>query len=123
MPGGCVLIVEDDFDGQEVITYIVQALNLQVETTTNAEEAMRLLDQNGAYHAAIIDLALPGKHDGLYLLTHLRRDQRFQYMPCIAITAFHNSKLREHAMQAGFNAYFPKPLNPSLFIKELEQLF
>ena len=41
---------------------------------------------------------------------------------CIAVTAFHTSKTREHALRAGFDAYFSKPLDATSFARQLEGL-
>ncbi len=51
------------------------------------------------------------------------RDQAaYKSLPCIAITAYHTSQLKKDALEAGFNAYFPKPLDDTNFIRELERV-
>lgn len=117
-----ILVVEDDPDGQEMVTTILQHLKFNVETADNGEEASDILfDDKADYDAVIIDLALPGK-DGWQLLSEILEHPQTANLPCIAVTAFHNSKLREEALRAGFTAYFPKPLDGTKLGRELERL-
>lgn len=69
----------------------------------------------------IIDLALPGK-DGWELLTEIIKNPATTYLPCIAVTAHHTSKLREETIRAGFVAYFPKPIDATVLGRELDSL-
>lgn len=118
-----ILIVEDDADGQEVVATIVNALQLPYDVAGDAAQALELLAAYGSqYQAAIIDLALPGQVDGLQLIAHIRADSTLHALPCLAITAFHTSKLREQALQAGFNAYLAKPLDPHTLAAQLQEL-
>lgn len=116
-----VLVVEDDPDGQEVVATILEHLNISTDVAPNAEEAERLLFGDKAYHAVIIDLALPGK-DGWELLNAIQANPRTASIPCVAVTAYHTSKLREEAIAAGFSAYFAKPIDSTAFARRLEAL-
>ncbi|MDQ7024637.1 MAG: response regulator [Anaerolineae bacterium] len=117
-----VLVVEDDPDGQEMITTMLQHMKFVVDAADNGEQAATLLFDSGtSYNAVIIDLALPGK-DGWELLSEVIDNPRTENLPCIAVTAFHNSKLREEALRAGFVAYFPKPLDGTQLGRELDRL-
>jgi CheY-like chemotaxis protein len=112
-----VLVVEDEIDGQEVVSGILSYMNIASEAVVTAEEALRRLEQR-AYTAAVIDLALPGMN-GWALLEAIRSNPQTANMPCVAMTAYHNSGVRQEAIQAGFNAYFPKPLEDTAFLREL----
>jgi CheY-like chemotaxis protein len=117
-----ILVVEDDPDGQVVVATILEHLNISIDVANNAEEAENYLFQMGRqYTAAILDLALPGK-DGWELLAEIQSYQETADLPCIAVTAFHTSKLREDAIKAGFLAYFAKPIEATTFARSLEAL-
>lgn len=120
---GRILVVEDDRDGQEVIRTVLHHLNYALDVATTVTEAEALLFDEGAhdYRAAIIDLALPDK-DGWELLAKILDTPTTADLFCIAVTAYHNSKLREQALQRGFRAYFSKPLDASHFANSLEEL-
>lgn len=115
-----VLIVEDERDGQEVVQGILGYFNIAADVAFTADEALRLLEKNG-YTAAVIDIGLPGM-DGLELMRHMRDQAAYRTLPCVAITAYHTSQLKKDALEAGFDAYFPKPLDDTNFIRELERV-
>lgn len=117
-----ILVVEDDPDGQEMVTTILQHMNFMVDTADDGEQASHILfDSSAQYDAVIIDLALPGK-DGWDLLGEILNNPSTEDLLCIAVTAFHNSKLREQALRAGFTAYFPKPIDGTQLGRELDRL-
>ncbi|MBI1276579.1 MAG: response regulator [Anaerolineaceae bacterium] len=115
-----VLIVEDEIDGQEVVEAILGYFNISADAVGTAEDALHLLNQN-QYTAAVIDLGLPGM-DGIELISAMRNDSTYAQLPCVAITAFHSSQLKQQALAAGFDAYFAKPLDDTSFVRELDRI-
>jgi CheY-like chemotaxis protein len=117
-----VLVVEDDADGQVVMTTLLEHLGISMDVASDSAEAEQFLFQsNNIYNAAIIDLALPDK-DGWQLLALIQDNSQTASLPCIAVSAYHNSKLREDAILSGFKAYFPKPIDGTTFLRELERM-
>jgi len=117
-----ILVVEDDPDGQEMVATMLQHMKFVVDTADDGEQASLMLSNTeGQYDAVVIDLALPGK-DGWELLQEIMNNPNTQNLPCVAVTAFHNSKLREQAIRAGFTAYFPKPIDGTQLGRELDRL-
>jgi CheY-like chemotaxis protein len=97
-------------------------MNIPHEVVGSAEHAAtHLIRANGNYRAVIIDLALPGK-DGWGLLADIQSNATTIELPCIAITAYHTSALREQALRAGFTAYFAKPIEATSFARSLAVL-
>jgi CheY-like chemotaxis protein len=45
---------------------------------------------------------------------------RLAGLPCIAITAYHTPELKQQALAEGFDAYFSKPLDRTLFLGALD---
>ena len=115
-----VLVVEDEPDGQEVVKGILDHFNIATDTVGTAEEALDAL-HNERYDAVVIDLALPGM-DGVQLIEAIRTNQATAALPCIAVTAFHTSAVKQQVLDAGFNAYFPKPLDDKAFVRELDRI-
>lgn len=115
-----VLIVEDDHDGQVVAQEMLRYFNIATDTAFTAAEALNLLSANH-YNAAVIDIGLP-EMDGLELVRHIRDQAAIKTLPCIAITAYHTSELKKQALEAGFDAYFPKPLDDTSFVRQLEYI-
>src|SRR5574341_705970 len=46
-----------------------------------------------------------------------------QAVKTIAVTGYHSNKVRHDALQAGFNAYQPKPIDPTSFSRVIDDLF
>lgn len=117
-----ILVVEDDPDGQAVVAHILEYMQINIDVASDAEQAANWLFKEGRhYNAIIIDLALPGK-DGWQLLSEIQQHKSTSDVPCIAITAYHTSKLREEAIASGFTAYFAKPLDATSFARQLEAI-
>jgi CheY-like chemotaxis protein len=115
-----VLVVEDEPDGQAVVTSLLGHYQINAEAVDNAEEALHSLSRD-QYDAIVIDLMLPGM-DGLELVQMIRRDPATRDLPCLAITAYHTSRVKADALDFGFDGYFAKPLKPDIFVGRLNQL-
>lgn len=115
-----VLIVEDEVDAAEIIESYLTHYAVSSERVPNAEVAFAAL-VNGQYDAAIIDIFLPGM-DGVELMHTIRSHPHIAELPCIAVTAYGSSSLKHEAMQAGFNRYYPKPVNPKEIVRDLQRL-
>lgn len=116
-----VLVIEDDPDGQEVVSTMLRYHRIPMDVVGSAEDALLQL-YNKQYTGIIIDLNLPGM-DGWRLLDTIRSREDIEYVPCVAITAYHSDELAVKAIEAGFQAYFPKPLEATSFVRELERVF
>lgn len=117
-----ILVVEDDVDGADVIRRILNTAGYQAAVVSSGETALDMLEtQPDTFSAIVIDLALP-EMDGFELMNIIRGADGFAELPLLAITAYHAPELKVQALEAGFNAYFPKPLDNSVFIHSLSRL-
>lgn len=115
-----VLVVEDEADSMELLQGLLSHYGIQCIGARTGEEALQLLQEN-QFTLIVLDLALPGV-DGWGVLKAVRNSQTMADVPCVAITAFHTPELAEQAIQAGFDAYFPKPLDATSFVRELQTI-
>lgn len=104
-----VLVVEDDPDSQAVLAHVFAHWNIIIDTVSDVANAQAMLAMN-SYQAVVIDLKLPDK-DGWALLRVIRDNPRTASLFCVAITAYDRSHLDEDALNAGFDAYFAKPVD------------
>ena len=116
-----ILVIEDDKDGQEVISRMLKYHRIQYTIVGSGEEAIQALSRGIHITACIVDLALPGI-DGWGVLQAIQQDQRLGNPPCIAVTAFHSAEVAVSAIEAGFAAYFSKPLEATSFVRELTRV-
>ena len=115
-----ILVVEDEPDSMAVVTEILEHHNMLVHQCPSAEDAVQLM-QGLTPTLAILDLALP-EMDGWALLNHIRTNPSTANIPVMAVTAFHSANVAQKAIAAGFNAYFPKPIETTSFVRELERI-
>ncbi len=115
-----VIIVEDTYDDQQLISRILEHHGVQVFLAKNGNECLKLLQQVEPT-LIVTDLAMPSK-DGWQTLVAIRSSVETAHIPVIAITAYHSTDVAEDAMNAGFDGYFPKPVNPQTFVNRLAEI-
>ncbi len=114
------MIVEDQIDSAELVARILRFHNRSFRLAGTAENALTLLEEYRP-KIIIVDLALPTT-DGWELLRIIRNIPLIAKVPVVAITAFHSSQVAREAIEAGFNAYFSKPLDMTSFARELDRI-
>jgi CheY-like chemotaxis protein len=107
-----LVVVDDDVDTLELITFILEEYNVQVTTATSASEALKAIARSSP-HIIISDIAMPGE-DGYSLMRKVRSLEPEQggHIPAIALTAFAREEDRILALDAGFQRHIPKPVDP-----------
>lgn len=117
-----ILVVEDEPDGADVVRRMLNTVGITTQWVGSAELALDALEQTpDAFDAAILDMALP-EMDGFELMQTIRSAPMFDNLPLIAITAFHTPELKVQALESGFDAYFAKPLDTTIFAQSIEKL-
>jgi two-component system, sensor histidine kinase and response regulator len=117
-----ILVVEDDPDGADMVMRMLDSANIGTTVAASGEAALSHMKANGSsFGAVVVDLALP-EMDGFELLRAIRKNSSWGNIPLIAVTAYHTPELKFKALDAGFNAYFPKPLDTAIFLQALERV-
>jgi CheY-like chemotaxis protein len=112
------LVIEDEADSMELVQGILEYHGIRSMGAGSAEDAFQALESKTP-DLFIVDLALPGM-DGWGFLKQLKEDSRWSHIPRVAVTAYHNPFLAEKAIEAGFHAYFAKPIDATSFVRELQ---
>ncbi len=104
-----ILIVEDNPRNMRLLEMTLKARGYSLLKATDGEKA---LDMAMRQHPDLIimDIQLP-KIDGLEVTRKLREIPAFSHTPIIAITAYAMKGDEERAIDAGCDAYLPKPIN------------
>lgn len=107
-----ILVVDDDVDTLELITFILEEYQMQVTTAASASDALDSLTRS-LPHIMISDIAMPGE-DGYSLIRQVRALEAFQegVLPAIALTAYAGEAERVQALEAGFQMHVSKPVDP-----------
>ncbi len=115
-----VLIIEDEADSSEVVREMLEYNGILSWAAPNAEDALGMIPEVQP-NLFVVDLALPGM-DGWGFLSSVRADPATADIPAVAITAYHSINVARQAIEAGFAAYFPKPLDTTSFVRELSRI-
>ncbi len=115
--GARVLLAEDNEINQQVAEEILQQAGLVVRIANNGEEAVEMV-KAGNFDVVLMDLQMPVM-GGFEATQEIRRDERFQDLPIIAMTAHAMGGDREKSIEAGMNDHLTKPIDPDQLISEL----
>lgn len=111
------LVVDDDFNTCDSVSYMLGQIGLRAEWTLSGKEAVlrtRQANMRGDnYSVYIIDWLLPDIN-GVEVTRRIRREMG-ESVPIIVLTAYDWSDIEEEARQAGVTAFCSKPL----FLSEL----
>lgn len=108
LPSFRILVVDDDPDGRESLSALLQVMGHQVDTAGDAIEGIAAA-LKGDFQAAFVDIALPG-HSGLEVAHAIRRE-RGSRMLLVGLAGGAEPEEAEQARQAGFDAHVTKPLD------------
>ncbi|MET0988590.1 MAG: PAS domain S-box protein, partial [Steroidobacteraceae bacterium] len=104
-----VLVVDDQVDAADSLAMNLKLAGFNVETSYSGEEAMRKYDTL-PYPITLLDIGLPGL-SGYEVCKHIRERQAGSHPLVIAITGYGQQHDRAHALAAGFDDHFVKPVD------------
>jgi phosphate regulon transcriptional regulator PhoB len=120
MSGEKILIVEDDEDIAEMITYNLKKEGYRISSVHNGEDALNLL-KSDLPDMIILDLMLP-KIDGLEVCRNIRRDQNTAGVPVIMLTARCQEADKIAGLELGADDYVTKPFSPGELIARIRAI-
>ena len=117
-----VLVVEDDSDTRQILTFIFEQSGAAVVAAGSFDEAVKLY-QEIEPSVLITDIAMPD-FNGYALVTRIREEDKKlgRVTPAIALTAYTSDADRQHALSAGFQKYVGKPFEPARLIEAVLDL-
>lgn len=115
-----VLVIEDNIDNMKLITYALKREGYEVIGAETGEEGIEIALKENPFFI-IVDINLPGI-DGIETTKRIRASEIDGNIPIIAITSYAMVGDREKIMQAGFNGYFEKPIDPLTIVERIEKV-
>jgi CheY-like chemotaxis protein len=113
LSGVRVLVVDDDEDARDLLTSVLVNYGAEVQTAADAAKALDILAA-GDMDVLVSDINMPGM-DGYELIRRVRAMEPEQggRIPSAALTAYARAEDRVRALQAGYQAHVPKPVEPA----------
>lgn len=106
-----VLVVDDDKDTRDMMTYILKHWGAQAQASGSVDEALTALSE-WLPDIILADLSMPIE-DGYSLLRKVRADESKEKanIPIIALTAHAHPEESKKALSAGFQMHLTKPVD------------
>jgi len=113
-----ILIIEDNPTNMELMVYLLTAFGY---TPLMASDGLSGVDTARQTRPDLIicDIHLP-KLDGYGVVAALKGDPALAHVPVLAVTALAMVGDRERLLDAGFDGYIGKPIEPDTFVAEIE---
>ncbi len=110
--GKVVLLVEDDEDNRDLVSFVVARSRMDVELVI-AENGQEAIDKAFASppNLILMDMQMPVM-DGWHAVPILKADGRTKDIPVIAFTAQAKPEDKQRAREMGCSDYYTKPMDP-----------
>lgn len=116
------LVVDDDIDSCELITLALELQAVEVTAVPSVSEALTVFE-DWQPDIIVSDIAMP-KEDGYSFIQKIRAlaIEEGGKVPAIALTAYVGKAAYQQALDAGFQRYIPKPIEPDKLIAVVTEL-
>ncbi|MBT3634538.1 MAG: response regulator [Candidatus Marinimicrobia bacterium] len=121
LQGACILLVEDNEINQQIAVELLNSAGLQVEVANNGVEAVTKVTEmveSLPFDLVLMDLQMPVM-SGYEATENIRKDDRFNDLPILAMTADAMTGVREKVLESGMNDFITKPIDLKLLFEAL----
>lgn len=120
MAKATIMVVEDDQDIRELISYNLGKEGYTVVPAESGEQALKLIETANP-DIIILDIMLPGM-DGIEVLRNLKQGSRHAAVPVIMATAKSEDSDIITGLELGADDYIAKPFSPKVLIARVRSL-
>ena len=113
-----ILIVDDNEINLLLLTNLLDRQHFSIDSALDGDEALKLINRH-KYHLAFVDLNMPVMN-GIELVKKLRK--LHNSLKTIAISAYADKQTIREALDAGFDNYLTKPIDPDQLNRLLENV-
>lgn len=114
-----VLVVEDQAENLDLMVYLLTAFGHEALVAHDGAEGITVITRERP-DLVVMDLQMPVMN-GYEAASRLKADPGLSAIPLVAVTAYAMVGDRERIMAAGFDGYLTKPIDPTVFVRELER--
>jgi len=113
-----ILVVEDEEDIQQLVSYNLVRAGFDVDCADSGEEALQRV-RNKKPDLVLLDLMLPGI-DGAEVCRVLRLDEQTRELPIIMLTAKGEEDDVMAGLDLGADDYITKPFSPGVLVSRIK---
>jgi phosphate regulon transcriptional regulator PhoB len=115
-----ILIVDDEQDLVELVSYNLKKEGFKVSVASNGEDGLEKLRKE-SYDLLVLDLMLPGIQ-GVELCRMVRRNPKTESLPIIMLTARSDMSDKIKGLETGADDYMTKPFSPGELVARVRAL-
>jgi signal transduction histidine kinase/CheY-like chemotaxis protein/HAMP domain-containing protein len=111
LEGKKILMVDDDIRNIYALSSVLESKGLDITSAQNGKEALAVLkNTENEFDIVLMDIMMPVM-DGYETMKEIRRDDKINNIPIIALTAKAQSEDKQLCIDAGANDYMAKPID------------
>jgi len=103
-----ILVVDDERDNRELLEVILGHEGFVIECAASGEDALLSMARH-APDLVLLDIMMPGMN-GYEVTMRIKGDPATKNIPVLMMSALDDRSARTHAMSAGADAFFSKPM-------------
>ncbi len=115
-----VLVIEDNERNLYLVTYLLERQGFEVRSARDGLTGIQRAVEERP-DLVILDIQLP-QMDGYEVARALRARVELGSMPIVAVTSYAMPGDRDKALAVGCNGYIEKPIEPSMFVEEVQRI-
>jgi CheY-like chemotaxis protein len=109
-----ILVAEDNIINQKVIVGLLSGSGIEITIANDGQEALNILENNADFSLILMDAHMPIV-DGFQATRLIRKNQRYNDIPIIALSGDTASDDIKNMMNVGMEAHLEKPLRMDAF--------
>lgn len=113
-----VLLIEDNEQNRYLASFLLEQRGYEVVSAVDGRSGIELAERLQP-DLILLDIQLP-LMDGYAVARALRAVEALAATPIIAVTSYAMQGDREKCLAAGCNGYIEKPIDPDLFVSQVE---
>ena len=115
-----VIVVDDDKEVQEIVTFALKKNGFEVAVASNGQQLQEMLATNTP-DLVILDVMMPGL-DGYQLFGSLRKNTATKHVPVIIMTAHAENIYERISLDLGAAVHITKPFHPLELVERVQGL-
>jgi CheY-like chemotaxis protein len=115
---GRILIIEDNQFNHELIEYLLTQAGYQTLSAWDGQEGLQLTHES-LPDLILCDLQMPVMN-GYEFVVRIKQEAPLNSIPIVAVTASSMTGDSEKVLSSGFDGYIAKPIDPRLFVEQIE---
>jgi len=114
-----IYIADDDYSIREAIKTFLESADFIVKAFETGDALLAAFEKNPS-HMVILDVMMPGKHNGFGVLKEIRTKS---IVPIIMLTARDSDLDYQTGLDLGSDDFFTKPVSPMNLVMRVKAIF